>query len=93
MEYNIKVRMFTDDDCTSSKHLLDNTDNQALYGRHLNALIEDLKMISTINHVEYVQHIGRESGEIIIDSQLDNNEFYGSIKYLIEREKNNIYIS
>jgi len=83
MNYRIKIRQLTDNDLGRDCQF-PNTDSEN-YINHVDSLLESLKAIETIDTVNEI------GGTIIIESQLsDRDDFWNSIKFLFEDEKENI---
>ena len=86
MKFFIKIRMLTDDDCIKKEFECCNTDDEELYRRHEDALLDDLKNTKEVDSATNID------GTIIIDSKLDSKyDFHKSIKLLLEREKKHIH--
>ncbi|MBB1353515.1 hypothetical protein [Pseudoalteromonas sp. SR45-5] len=83
MNYRIKIRQLTDNDLGRDCQF-PNTDSEN-YITHVDSLLESLRAIETIDTVNEI------GGTIIIESQLtDKDDFWSSIKFLFEDEKENI---
>ncbi len=83
MKYRIKIRQLTDKDLGGDCQFPNTaTEN---YINHVDSILDCLKEIETVDTVNEI------IGTIIIESQLSNrDDFWNSIKFLFEEEKENI---
>jgi hypothetical protein len=83
MKYRIKIRQLTEQDLSRDCQF-PNIESEN-YINHVDSLLESLKAIET---VDTINEIG---GTILIESQINGeNDFWNSVKFLFEEEKENI---
>ncbi len=83
MKYRIKIRQLTDQDLNRDCQF-PNTDSEN-YITHVDSLLESLRAIETVDTISEI------AGIILIESQLDDkNDFWNSVKFFFEEEKENI---